>query len=151
MERSKNYMIILILGENVEAVWKWSAKCPNNLCCSQWAWCGSASAYCGAGCQPLYGKCATSAVTSSKVPTSLKITTSTTTKPTFFINGKNWGCIYDYAPVLKRIVAECHQLAYHTWGHLDLVTLTLGYNVVQWHLDSEDWRGLSTQEENCNT
>nr|CAA60590.1 chitinase [Oryza sativa Indica Group] len=27
------------------------ALCPNCLCCSQYGWCGSTSAYCGSGCQ----------------------------------------------------------------------------------------------------
>ncbi|WVZ78403.1 hypothetical protein U9M48_026116 [Paspalum notatum var. saurae] len=27
------------------------ALCPNNLCCSQWGWCGSTTSYCGTGCQ----------------------------------------------------------------------------------------------------
>jgi len=27
------------------------ALCPGNYCCSQYGWCGSSSAYCGAGCQ----------------------------------------------------------------------------------------------------
>ncbi|PTQ26714.1 hypothetical protein MARPO_0535s0001 [Marchantia polymorpha] len=28
-----------------------NAVCPNNLCCSQYGWCGSTSEYCGTGCQ----------------------------------------------------------------------------------------------------
>ncbi|RHZ87165.1 hypothetical protein Glove_40g100 [Diversispora epigaea] len=45
-------------------------------------------------------------------------------KATFFINDNNWGCVYDYAPILKRIVADGHQLSHHMWGHLDLATLS---------------------------
>ncbi|RHZ82799.1 hypothetical protein Glove_103g227 [Diversispora epigaea] len=340
-------IVISILGENVKAqCGKGLPKCPNNLCCSRWGWCGSTSAYCGAGCQPLYGKCpgittlktttttrksttttpksttttpktttttSKTTTTTSKTSTSLTTTTSktstslttttsktstslttttsktstslttttsktstslttttsktstslttttsktstslttttsktstslTTTTPltttvavpkpsgkpiyscsvpgtmaitfddgpymwtndllnnlkalnakaTFFINGNNWDCIYNYATVLKRIVAEGHQLAHHTWGHLDFATLSreqivfqmtnlenallkivgvaprymrlpygsgvdiplvmdtltsLGYNVILWDIDTDDWRGLSTQE-----
>ena len=29
--------------------------CPNNLCCSQYGWCGSTSDYCGNGCQSQCG------------------------------------------------------------------------------------------------
>ncbi|GAB2271424.1 hypothetical protein Dimus_006262 [Dionaea muscipula] len=29
--------------------------CPNGLCCSQWGWCGTSSAYCEAGCQSQCG------------------------------------------------------------------------------------------------
>lgn len=29
--------------------------CPSGLCCSQFGWCGTTAAYCGSGCQPLYG------------------------------------------------------------------------------------------------
>ncbi|GAB2271430.1 hypothetical protein Dimus_006267 [Dionaea muscipula] len=31
------------------------ALCPNGLCCSQYGWCGTTSAYCGAGCQSQCG------------------------------------------------------------------------------------------------
>lgn len=31
------------------------ALCPNNLCCSQYGWCGSTSDYCGNGCQSQCG------------------------------------------------------------------------------------------------
>lgn len=31
--------------------------CPTGQCCSQYGWCGTTSAYCGAGCQPTYGTC----------------------------------------------------------------------------------------------
>ena len=34
------------------------ATCANNLCCSQYGYCGSTSAYCGAGCQS--GPCTSS-------------------------------------------------------------------------------------------
>ena len=27
------------------------ALCPQNLCCSQWGWCGATQDYCGEGCQ----------------------------------------------------------------------------------------------------
>lgn len=27
------------------------ALCPNNLCCSEYGWCGSTADYCGSGCQ----------------------------------------------------------------------------------------------------
>ncbi|RHZ87123.1 hypothetical protein Glove_40g48 [Diversispora epigaea] len=191
-------------------------KCLNNLCCSQWGWCESTSAYCGT---LFTGSVTTSKVTSSnvtsKVTTTIpkvtttpsKVTTATATTPpkiittttipllflnqmgnqfihvqyysTFFINDNNWGCVYDYVPILKRIVADGHQLAHYTWGHLDLATLSrdqivfqmtnlenallkivgvadnslvmttltsLGYNVIQWDMDTDDWRGLSTQE-----
>lgn len=28
-----------------------NAVCPSNLCCSEYGWCGSTSAYCGLNCQ----------------------------------------------------------------------------------------------------
>ncbi|GLT60102.1 hypothetical protein SLA2020_328850 [Shorea laevis] len=31
------------------------ALCPNGLCCSQWGWCGTTTAYCGTGCQSQCG------------------------------------------------------------------------------------------------
>ncbi|RIA96004.1 Carbohydrate Esterase Family 4 protein, partial [Glomus cerebriforme] len=45
-------------------------------------------------------------------------------KATFFINGNNFGCIYDLADVLIRAKREGHQIAHHTWSHPDLATLT---------------------------
>ncbi|TEB33633.1 carbohydrate esterase family 4 protein [Coprinellus micaceus] len=47
-------------------------------------------------------------------------------KTTFFVNGKNWGCIYDNdnASALKYAYDRGHQIASHTWSHKDLTTLT---------------------------
>ncbi|CAG8553795.1 8693_t:CDS:2 [Cetraspora pellucida] len=39
---------------------------------------------------------------------------------TFFINGDNYNCIYDYADVILRIHEEGHQIGSHTWSHPDL-------------------------------
>jgi len=32
-------------------------SCPEGNCCSQWGWCGTGSAFCGAGCLPEFGIC----------------------------------------------------------------------------------------------
>jgi len=45
-------------------------------------------------------------------------------KGTFFINGDNWGCVYDYQQHIKYVYAQGHQLGSHTWRHADLTTLT---------------------------
>ncbi|KAJ6483782.1 hypothetical protein C8R47DRAFT_1197223 [Mycena vitilis] len=42
---------------------------------------------------------------------------------TFFVNGNNWACIYDYADNLKYVYGKGHQIASHTWSHADLQTL----------------------------
>ncbi|KAK5651920.1 hypothetical protein OQA88_11579 [Cercophora sp. LCS_1] len=42
---------------------------------------------------------------------------------TFFINGLNWGDTRQYGGVLRRMVAEGHQIASHTYGHPDLNTI----------------------------
>jgi peptidoglycan/xylan/chitin deacetylase (PgdA/CDA1 family) len=44
-------------------------------------------------------------------------------KATFFVNGANYGNIYDYAAVLQRIDGSGHQIGSHTWSHADLATL----------------------------
>jgi len=44
-------------------------------------------------------------------------------KATFFLNGANYGSIYDYSAVVARMAAEGHQVASHTWSHADLTTL----------------------------
>ncbi|KAG8768564.1 Carbohydrate esterase 4 protein [Ceratobasidium sp. 428] len=47
-------------------------------------------------------------------------------KGTFFVNGNNYGCIYDQANVdrLKYAKSKGHQIASHTWAHKDLATLS---------------------------
>nr|AMJ52403.1 hypothetical protein [Rhizophagus clarus] len=112
-------------------------------------------------------------------------------KATFFVNGNNFGCIYDNANTLIRAFKEGHQIASHTWSHPDLATLTkgqikyqmlklneafakilgvipvfvrppfgsgvdkplvmntlgeLGFQVVTWDTDTNDWQGKSTSE-----
>ena len=42
---------------------------------------------------------------------------------TFFVNGLNFGCIYERAEILQGIFAAGHQIASHTWSHADLATL----------------------------
>ncbi|KAJ7671435.1 hypothetical protein DFH06DRAFT_1468165, partial [Mycena polygramma] len=43
---------------------------------------------------------------------------------TFFVNGNNWACIYDYADNLKYVYGKGHQVASHTWSHANLQTLS---------------------------
>lgn len=47
-------------------------------------------------------------------------------KGTFFFNGNNYECIYDDAEIarVKYVVAHGHQVASHTWAHLDLTSLS---------------------------
>ncbi|KAL1923619.1 uncharacterized protein VTP21DRAFT_8599 [Calcarisporiella thermophila] len=43
---------------------------------------------------------------------------------TFFVNGDNWGSIYDYAAVLRKAYNAGHLIASHTWSHADLTKLS---------------------------
>jgi len=47
-------------------------------------------------------------------------------KGTFFFNGNNYGCIYDDDEAKRVLYAyqKGHQVASHTWAHLDLSTLS---------------------------
>ncbi|CAE6412643.1 unnamed protein product [Rhizoctonia solani] len=47
-------------------------------------------------------------------------------KATFFVNGNNYGCIYNQDNVkrIKYLHEKGHQLASHTWGHKNLSTLS---------------------------
>ncbi|KAG8939631.1 hypothetical protein FRC04_006112 [Tulasnella sp. 424] len=45
-------------------------------------------------------------------------------KATFFMCGKLYGCIYDYADVVKKAFNSGHQVASHTWDHPHLPTLS---------------------------
>ncbi|TXT10212.1 uncharacterized protein COLE_04146 [Cutaneotrichosporon oleaginosum] len=44
-------------------------------------------------------------------------------KGTFFVNGDNWGCIYDRAADLKAMYNAGHTIGSHTWSHADLARL----------------------------
>ncbi|OMO83593.1 Glycoside hydrolase, family 19, catalytic [Corchorus olitorius] len=50
-------LAILLLGVSAQQCGHQAggALCANRLCCSQWGWCGTTSAYCGAGCQSQCG------------------------------------------------------------------------------------------------
>lgn len=43
---------------------------------------------------------------------------------TFFVNGNNYGCIYDWADELIARYKAGHQIAAHTWNHFDITTLS---------------------------
>jgi LysM repeat protein len=43
---------------------------------------------------------------------------------TFFINGQNYGNIYDYKDFLIAAYNSGHQIAHHTWSHANISTLT---------------------------
>ncbi|EJU00232.1 carbohydrate esterase family 4 protein [Dacryopinax primogenitus] len=45
-------------------------------------------------------------------------------KGTFFVNGNNWGCIYDQWQSLQDAYWGGHQIGSHTWDHPDLTTLS---------------------------
>ncbi|KAH8823255.1 carbohydrate esterase family 4 protein [Flagelloscypha sp. PMI_526] len=45
-------------------------------------------------------------------------------KVTFFVNGDNYGCIYDYAHSLQEAHRKGHQIGSHTWAHKDLSSLS---------------------------
>ncbi|KAI9359206.1 hypothetical protein DFJ73DRAFT_817347 [Zopfochytrium polystomum] len=124
------------------------AQCPLGLCCSQYGYCGSSSPNCGTGCQSAYGDCAgqqprytkMNVVYQCTVPNTVAITfddgpyTSMSTianafsaaggKTTFFLNGNNWGCIYDRADDLLAAYQAGHLIGSHTWSHKSLVKLT---------------------------
>ncbi|KAF8881642.1 hypothetical protein CPB85DRAFT_1233876, partial [Mucidula mucida] len=52
--------------------------------------------------------------------------TNADAKATFFFNGNNYGCIYSSENVanIQYAYAAGHEMASHTWAHLDLTTLT---------------------------
>ncbi|KAK0482028.1 carbohydrate esterase family 4 protein [Armillaria luteobubalina] len=47
-------------------------------------------------------------------------------KGTFFVNGNNYGCIYGDTEraAIQNAYSKGHQIASHTWRHLDLTTLS---------------------------
>jgi peptidoglycan/xylan/chitin deacetylase (PgdA/CDA1 family) len=81
---------------------------------------------------PIYKKCADSgtfAITFDDGPSEfthdlLDRLAAVNAKATFFVNGDNFGCIYDYADVIQRAYNEGHQIASHTWSHPHLPSLS---------------------------
>ncbi len=45
-------------------------------------------------------------------------------KVTFYLNGLNYGCIYDKADEIQAAYNAGHQIASHSWSHMDLATLS---------------------------
>ncbi|KAJ6479540.1 carbohydrate esterase family 4 protein [Mycena vitilis] len=45
-------------------------------------------------------------------------------KATFFMNGNNWGCIYDRVADVQYAYAAGHMIGSHTWSHADLSNRT---------------------------
>jgi peptidoglycan/xylan/chitin deacetylase (PgdA/CDA1 family) len=45
-------------------------------------------------------------------------------KGTFFMNGNNWGCIYDYADQIKAAHAAGWTIGNHGWSHAHMGELT---------------------------
>ncbi|GAA5917816.1 hypothetical protein JCM8208_000398 [Rhodotorula glutinis] len=43
---------------------------------------------------------------------------------TFFVNGNNYGCIYDRADQIKAAYAQGHTIGSHTWSHVDITKIT---------------------------
>lgn len=55
-------------------------------------------------------------------------------KVTFFQNGYNWDCIYNYYQLVRNMDAAGHQIASHTYSHPDLATITqasVSYQMLQ--------------------
>ncbi len=119
--------------------------CGESACCSQYDWCGTSSAHCESGCQPLFGRCGETVnsvvITECKKSNGIAVTyddgpylytsklldilKANRVKATFFVNGKNRMDISNPAAssVIKRAFREGHQIAHHTWSHVDLTQL----------------------------
>ncbi|KAF9436876.1 hypothetical protein BGZ76_002718 [Entomortierella beljakovae] len=54
----------------------------------------------------------------------LDILKSRNVKATFFMNGRTYGRIEDFAASVKRAYDDGHQVASHTWSHKDLTSLS---------------------------
>lgn len=42
----------------------------------------------------------------------------------FFLNGQNYGCIYDFADEIRRAFDAGHLIGSHTWSHADVTKLS---------------------------
>ena len=115
-------------------------------CCSAYGYCGAdPAAFCGTGCQSAYsapGSCLRmpNVYTNCVVPGTIAITfddgpyiytasiaaqfTAAGANVTFFENGLNYACLFDYAEVVKNLTRSGHQIGSHTWSHANLSTLT---------------------------
>ncbi|KAL7411042.1 carbohydrate deacetylase [Mrakia frigida] len=45
-------------------------------------------------------------------------------KASYFLNGNNYGCIYDHADEIKSLYASGHTLGSHSWSHPDMTSLS---------------------------
>ncbi|CAG8653463.1 997_t:CDS:2 [Ambispora gerdemannii] len=124
-----------------------NTQCASGQCCSQWG-CSTttttgtstsstttsatSTATSGPVTAKVYTSCSTSntfALTFDDGPYAytnelLDTLANNGIKATFFVNGNNWGCIYDYADVIKRAYDAGHQIASHTWSHPSLPSLS---------------------------
>ncbi|CAG8540055.1 1507_t:CDS:2 [Ambispora gerdemannii] len=102
-----------------------NTQCPSGQCCSQYG-------YCNTGSAPYHRVCTvtnTFAITFDDGPAGytnqlLDELDEKGVKATFFVNGNNFGCIYNYADVLKRAYDAGHQIASHTWSHARMPALS---------------------------
>lgn len=46
-------------------------------------------------------------------------------KATWFVNGDNYDSIFNHQTTIRKMVADGHQVASHTWSHADLATLSV--------------------------
>lgn len=84
-------------------------SCVAPLCCSQHGWCGQGDAWCGAGCQRLYGTCGVSAppapaapVTTTSRPAAAAATTVTPPNPV--ITGPSSAMLRIFAPYVDVLL-----------------------------------------------
>jgi len=127
--------------------------CPAGLCCSQYGWCGTTPAYCGFGCNSLYGSCtevgdvdtvpAGIAIYECNLPGVVALTFDDGPAPatsaildtlktkaaiaTFFIVGDMFNGVVgptSRTAVVRRTYAEGHMVGIHDTIHADLTTLS---------------------------
>nr|CAG8613950.1 13146_t:CDS:2 [Entrophospora candida] len=174
-----------------------AVKCLNGFCCSEFGFCGSTTGHCGKGCQSAFGRCGEAAqpaasnnriITTCKTPGTvaltfddgptldtrslLKVLKDENVKATFFVNGDNFGCIYDkdisdlaklkksqivtemkkLEVALKRIIGRIPKHMRPPFGSgvekksvVDTIT-SLGYDIILWDEDSLDASGASVSK-----
>ncbi|KAF8252400.1 glycoside hydrolase/deacetylase [Wilcoxina mikolae CBS 423.85] len=159
-------------------------SCSTTSCCSEDGYCGTTSDACSApGCQEGYGRsedifnCVNPgdiALTYDDGPDvytdgMLDVLAGYGAKATFFVTGINNGKgSIDTTPawrdVIRKMAANGHQIASHTWSHANLTNITrysqkkemlnlkcmdtmkeLGYHVIYFNLDTDDYNNVTPQ------
>ncbi|EFX67861.1 hypothetical protein DAPPUDRAFT_260993 [Daphnia pulex] len=81
-------------------------KCPNNLCCSTYGYCGATGEHCCSGCQPQYGHCHPSSVNASTEATNENVVYKSMETLSEIVDGNLLTCRLFPKEIVQKIPIE---------------------------------------------